>query len=412
MPNGIRVVSERVRHAHSVAIGIWVDTGSRAEAECDAGISHFIEHLVFKGTERRSARQIAEEFDAIGGHLDAFTDKECTCFYAKVLPENVNDTLDVLSDMLRNSLVDAEELEREKNVILEEIKQHQDSEEDLVHDLFAGVLWPTHPLGRPVLGRPEVIEGLTRRHVLEQLHRRYQPGRIILSAAGNCEHEDLVEACERLMGDMQGLSDTLEHVPPDPSPGSVTLSRPAEQVHFCLGCRGFGQLEDDRYPLALIDTAMGGGMSSRLFQEVREKRGLCYSIGSYSSAYREGGMFAIYAATSLENLEEVQDLSRRELATVAREGLGGDELQRAKNQIRSGMLLGLDSMSGRMTRLGRNLMYYGRIVPTDEVVSRIENVSVDETQRVASQLFTGERYAEARIGPFNGESMLLDEEDE
>jgi predicted Zn-dependent peptidase len=400
LPNGIRVVSETVPWAHSVAVGIWIDTGARDETEANSGISHFIEHMLFKGTERRSAQQIAEELDAIGGQLNAFTDKEYTCYYCKVLPEHLEIVLEVIADMVQHSLMEPEELEREKQVILEEFKHLEDTPEDLVHDLFVATLWPRHPLGRPVIGRPEVIEGLTREAVCDFVRRRYVPGRTLVAAAGNLQHEQLVEAAGRLFGAMEGDGGGREEAAPEATAEVVTLSKPVEQVHFCLGTRGCSQLDEDRYALGILDTALGGGMSSRLFQEIREKRGLCYSIGTYTASYREGGLLAVYAGTSPENVEQVQDLSRRELAAVAREGLGPEELDRARNQIRASVLLSLDSVSGRMSRLAKSLLYYGRILDVEEIVTRIAAVTAADAQRVAAELFGSGEFACAAIGPF------------
>jgi predicted Zn-dependent peptidase len=251
-----------------------------------------------------------------------------------------------------------------------------------------------------VIGRPEVIEGLTREAVCDFLRRRYVPGRILVTAAGNLEHARLVDAAARLFGELAGDGEGREERPPAATTEVVTLAKPVEQVHFCLGTPGCSQLDEDRYALGILDTALGGGMSSRLFQEIREKRGLCYSIGTYTASYREGGLLAVYAGTSPENVERVQDLSRREMAAIARDGLGPAELDRARNQIRASVLLSLDSMSGRMSRLAKSLLYYGRILDVEEIVDRIAAVRAEDVQRLAAQLFGGGDYALAAIGPF------------
>ncbi len=403
LANGIRIVSESVPYVQSVAIGIWIDTGARDETDRQAGICHFLEHRLYKGTQRRSARQLAEELDAIGGQLNAFTEKEHTCFYAKVLPEHTEIALDVIADMLQHSVVDPEELARERNVILEEIKQHEDTPEELVHDVFTQTLWPAHPLGRPVLGDPAVIAAVTREEVLDYVRRQYAPGRMVIAAAGNLEHGRLVELAGGLFGAMSGNNASRSESRPEPRRSQVEVNRPVEQVHFCFGSQGCGQHDEDRYALGVLDTAVGGGMSSRLFQEVREKRGLCYTIGSYTAAFRDGGLFAVYGGTSPENLEEVRELSRQELAAVARDGLTDAELERAKNQIRGGVLLGLDSMSGRMTRLGKSLLYYDRVVTAAEVVERVSGVTLADTRQVAARVFGEGEFAGAAIGPLNGE---------
>jgi predicted Zn-dependent peptidase len=401
LENGVRVVTESVPYAQSVSLGLWVDSGARDETDADAGISHFIEHLLFKGTERRSAQEIAEALDAVGGQLNAFTDKEYTCYYAKVLPEHTDLALDILADMLQNSVLDPDEIEREKDVIVEEIKRHEDTPDELIHDIFLTTLWPGHPLGRSVIGRPEVIQGLTREQIVAYLRHHYTPGRMVLAAAGNLQHAQIVAMAERYLGSLTGASEARSPVAPAVHAGDTRLRRSTEQVHFCLGTRGFTQIEEDRYALGIIDAAVGGGMSSRLFQEVREKRGLCYAIGSYTASYREAGMFAVYAGTSPKNARIVRDLVHEELTKVANDGLGEEELQRAKNQIRGAILLGLDSMSGRMTRLGKTVLYYDRVIPPSEVVEKIENVSPDEIRRIAAAIFDGD-YAYAAVGPIAG----------
>lgn len=398
LENGVRVVTERVPYAQSVALGIWVDTGARDEANENAGISHFIEHLLFKGTERRTAQEIAEALDAVGGQLNAFTDKEYTCYYVKVLPEHTDLALDVLSDMLQNSVFDPEEIDRERDVVVEEIKRHEDTPDELIHDVFLTTLWPGHPLGRSVIGSPEVIERLSREEILAYLNQHYAPGRMVVAAAGNLEHEAVRERVQRYLGGLTGDPHPRQPVAPAVVVGNTCLKRSTEQVHFVLGTRGYNQDEDDRYPLAVIDAAVGGGMSSRLFQEVREKRGLCYAIGSYTASFREAGMFAVYAGASPKNAVTVRELVNEELTKVAREGLGEAELERAKNQLRGAVLLGLDSMSGRMTRLGKSLLYYDRVISPFEVVEKVEAVTPEAVRRVASAIFGGD-YAYAAVGP-------------
>jgi predicted Zn-dependent peptidase len=401
--NGIRVVTERVPYVQSVSLGIWVDAGARDEANDTAGISHFIEHLLFKGTGRRSAQQIAEELDAVGGQINAFTDREHTCYYVKVLPEHVPLAQDILADMLQHSVLDPEEIGREKNVILEEIKRHEDTPDELVHDLFAETLWPEHPLGRSVIGRAEVIESLSREQIVEYLREQYLPARMVVAAAGNLDHEAILAGVEATMGGMPAGERGHELYPPRVSDDKRELPKPTEQVHFCLGTRGFNQDQDERYALGLIDSAVGGGMSSRLFQEVREKRGLCYAIGSYTASYREAGMFAVYAGTSPENADEVRELVVKELRDVARQGITPAELQRAKNQIRGAVLLSLDSMSTRMTRIGKSMISYDRIISPTEVVEKIEAVTDADACRISAEILSGD-YAYAAVGPFDGEA--------
>jgi predicted Zn-dependent peptidase len=408
--NGIRIVTEEVPYAQSVSLGIWVDSGARDETDENAGISHFLEHLLFKGTERRTALEIAEALDAVGGQLNAFTDKEYTCYYAKVLPEHTDLALDVLSDMLQNSILDPEEIEREKDVVLEEIKRHEDTPDELIHDLFLTTLWPGHPLGRSVIGRPEVIERLTRDEILAYLRQHYAPQRMVVAAAGNLRHDEIVRLVQQYLGGLSGKPEPRSPIAPAFTAGDTCLKRSTEQVHFCLGTRGYTQDEDDRYALGILDAAVGGGMSSRLFQEVREKRGLCYAIGSYTASYREAGMFAVYAGTSPENAAEVRTLIQHELGKLSADGLEAAELQRAKNQIRGAVLLGLDSMSSRMTRLGKSLLYYNRVISPEEVVEKVEAVTPEDIRRVCQSIFSGD-YAYAAVGPFDEEDDEADEDE-
>lgn len=409
--NGIRIVTERVPYVQSVSLGIWVDTGGRDETDSIAGMSHFLEHLLFKGTERRSAQQIAEELDAVGGQINAFTDKEYTCYYVKVLPEHVPLAQDVLADMLQHSILDPEEIDREKNVIIEEIKRHEDTPDELVHDIFTQTLWPEHPLGRSVIGRPEVIEGLTREQIVAFLKEQYLPSRMVVAAAGNLDHDAMVAGVEKTMGGLPAGKRGHDLFPPRVSGAEVQVPKPTEQIHFCLGTRGYNQEEDERYALGLIDTVVGGGMSSRLFQEVREKRGLCYAIGSYTASFREAGLFTVYAGTSPDTADQVRELVVHELRRVAREGITPEELQRAKNQIRGAVLLGLDSTTTRMNRIGKSMLYYDRVISPAEVVEKVEAVTDADVRRISTEIFARDDYAYAAVGPFNGFQSDDDEEE-
>jgi predicted Zn-dependent peptidase len=400
LSNGIRMVTERFPHVQSVALGLRVDVGARDEPDSQAGISHLLEHMVFKGTERRTALTIAEELDAVGGHMDAFTTKEYTGYSARVLPEHMPLALDVLADMLRHSLLDEKELELEKGVILEEYKSVEDSPEEYVHELFGRTLWPRHPLGRSIIGFPEVVKRLTRNDLLTYLSTYYVPDRLICVAAGNVEHTAFAAELERQFGDLQGHSEPRTLTPPEPAWESCLVHRKTEQAHFCMGTDGVDENDPDRWALRILNLVLGGGMSSRLFQEIREKRGLCYSIGTDASSYREGGMFIVYADTSPNRLEEVRDLARQELLNVAENGITGSELKRAKDQVRAGLLLALDDMGSRMNRLARSLLYHDRVMPLSELVAHVEAVTLDDCGRVAARFFGSGEFAYAAIGPF------------
>jgi len=405
LPNGVRVITESVTHVQSVSVGIWVTSGARDETASNRGISHFIEHMLFKGTETRTAKQIADEFDSIGGRLNAFTDKEYTCYFAKVLSEHLPHAVDVLADMFWNSMFDSKEIKLEKNVVMEEIKRHEDTPEDLVHDVFAQAAWHGHPLGNSILGSADAVRKLGRDDVIDFMRATYTPDGIVISAAGNLLHEELVEQIGRLFGRGQGAK-APQHAAPSFTSGTVLTDKTTEQVHLCIGTPGFSQLDSEKYTLAIIDATLGGGMSSRLFQEIRENRGLAYAIGSYSASYREGGLFAVYGGTSIENLDQVLDLVRTEFANVRENNITDEELNRAKNQIRGALVLSQESMSSRMIHMAKSLLYYGRIVPVEEVISSVLKVTRDDVAEVASRIFGESTLATAAVGPFKGRKEL------
>ena len=400
LPNGVRVLTETVSHVQSVSVGIWMNSGARDEDEANRGISHFIEHMLFKGTETRTARQIADEFDSIGGQLNAFTEKEYTCYFAKVLSEHLPVAVDVLADMLLHSVLDLQEIELEKNVVLEEIKRHEDTPEDLVHDMFARSIWGDHPLGNPVLGTSKTVAKLSRADLVEFARTRYTPDSIVVSAAGNLVHEQLVQQIARLFGSLEGTKIAPVHAVPSFSSLSSRSNKTTEQVHFCMGAPGFSQLDPDKYALAIIDATLGGGMSSRLFQEIRENRGLAYAIGSYSASYREGGFFTVYGGTSMEHVDEVLDLVRIEFCNVLKDNITDDELTRAKNQIRGALVLSQESMSSRMIRMAKSELYFGRLIALEELIQAVLKVTHDNIGGVASRIFGESSYPVVAVGPF------------
>ncbi len=401
LPNGIRIITEAVSHVQSAAIGIWVGSGACDEVADNRGISHFIEHMLFKGTLKRTAEQIATEFDSIGGQLNALTEKECTCYYAKVLSEHLPVAVDVLSDMLLNSQLDPKEIELEKNVILEEVKMHEDTPEDFVHDMFAETAWARHPLGQSALGTREVVAAITREDMLKYMGNMYTPDNIIISVAGNFVHEEVTALIASYFGDIKGSRiRPVRTVPPFYS-ATKYADKSTEQVQFCLGTRGFSHLDDNRYALAIIDATLGGGMSSRLFQEIREKRGLAYNIGSYSSSYHDGGLFTVYGGTSLDTIDEVLGLVVSEFTSVRKSNITPVELNRAKNQIKGALVLSLEGMSSRMIRLGRSELCYGRVVPMDELIDSLQKVTHDDIQRVAEDIFAESAFTTVAVGPFS-----------
>ena len=401
LPNGLRILSESVPHVQSISIGVWISSGGRDEDDVNRGVSHFIEHMLFKGTERRTARQIADEFDSIGGQLNAFTEKEYTCYFAKVLSEHLPVALDVLSDMLLNSKLDPQEIALEKNVVLEEIKRHEDTPEDLVHDMLVETVWSGHPLGKSIIGTQESVGSLTRDDLVEFLRTSYAPDSIVIAAAGDLVHEEFVDRISGLFSGLEGGKIPTAHEVPAFSTESLLTDKLTEQVHFCVGAPGFSQLDPERYSMALIDTTLGGGMSSRLFQEIRENRGLVYAIGSYAAAYREGGFFTVYGGTSVENVEEVVELVRAEFANIRDSNITDEELNRAKNQIKGGLVLSQESTSNRMMRMAKSELYFGRTIPLEELLGSIWKVTHDDIAHVAERIFTDSPFPVVAIGPFN-----------
>jgi len=408
LTNGIRVLSERVPYVDSVSVGIWVHAGSRDETRLRLGMSHFAEHMLFKGTESRSARQIADEMDSLGGHLNAFTDKEFTCYYAKVLHEHLPIALDVLSDMVLHSVLDPVEIEREKNVVLEEIKRHKDTPEDNVHDLLAETIWKGHRLGNPVIGSASVVERITRDQLLEYMRDTYRPDALLISAAGNVEHARLVDSVAAAFGHLSGSRVRRKASQVEARFEVKTVEQSTEQVHFCLGTPGYPQDKSEKYAVATIDAVLGGGMSSRLFQEIRENRGLAYAIGTYSASYQEGGLFAVYGGTSMSNFRKVLDLTLAECRSIGVNSVTDAELERAKNQIRGALVLGQESMSNRMSRLARNDLYFGRTVRLQEIIKSITDVSRDDVAAVASALFEKSSFTLAAVGPFKKNAGALE----
>ncbi len=412
LPNGIRVLVEDISYVRSVTVGIWVAAGSRFEEARQVGITHLIEHLLFKGTERRTAREIAESMDAIGGQLNAFTSKEHTCYYARVLDQHLQEALDLLSDMLLNSRFDAEDLNREKGVVLEEIKMYEDAPDELVHDLFAGAIWTNHPLGRNIVGTAPIVSSLERRDILEYFRQHYVPANVVVSIAGNVREGTAVDLVSRYLGEMRAVADQRPAewgVPPQARSGLNIRDKDIEQVHLCLGTMGVPQDHDDMYPLYVLNNCLGGGPSSRLFQEIRESRGLAYSVYSYLSSYRDAGLFAIYAGTSPDNSAQVVELTLNEIRRLKREGLTREELHRAKEQMKGQLMLSLESTSNRMTRLGRSELTLGKVYSPDEVIEKVEAVTMEDTVSLAERLLDG-TLTLAAVGPPQKDTGLAEVE--
>jgi predicted Zn-dependent peptidase len=389
----------------SATIGIWVENGSRYEETRQNGVSHFIEHLLFKGTKRRTAAQIAEEIDAVGGVLNAFTGKEYTCYYAKVLGEDVRMTTELLADIFLESVFAPEEIDRERQVVLQEISQAEDTPDDFIHDLFNLHFWQGHPLSLPVFGSVETVNAIDRELLISFMDDRYRAERVLIAAAGAVDHGRLVDDCERLFGSIQGDGKRTDIEAPRERVMVINHPKKLEQAHLCIGSPGLSQVAPLRYAAYLLNTALGGGMSSRLFQEVREKRGRVYSIYSFLSGFLDCGYFGIYAGTSPEWVDEVIEVSLKEIAKVAREGLGVDELARAKSQLKGNMLLGMESTDSRMNRLARNEIYFRRDIPLEEIAGGIENVSNEQIIELASSCFKRDRMGLVMLGDLKGREL-------
>jgi predicted Zn-dependent peptidase len=405
LDNGIRIVSQEMRDHRSVSLGIWVENGSRHESPQENGISHFIEHLLFKGTERRSAAQIAEEMDAVGGVLNAFTAKEHTCYYAKVLDENLPLAFDLLTDIFLHSSFDSEEIERERSVILQEISQAEDTPDDYVHDLFSLDFFKDHPLARPICGSAETVTSFGRGDFVNFFKTRYRPLRVVVSAAGHVSHEALVrEMTERLGSNGQGAGATPVHVqvetPPAMGSGVFPHRKSLEQAHLCLGMAGTHQSHPERYAAYVLNTLLGGGMSSRLFQEIREKRGKAYSVYSFAAAYKDVGYFGVYAGTSIEWTEEVVELILRELKSLAAGNINQAEIERTQGQLVGSMILGLESTDSWMSHIARNEIYFGKPITTDEICAGVRSVTRDDVVNLAQRLFHSGTLTLSLLGDF------------
>jgi predicted Zn-dependent peptidase len=408
LPGGLRVVTESLPTVRSATFGIWVGVGSRDETPALNGATHYLEHLLFKGTARRSALEISAALDAVGGEMNAFTAKEYTCYYARVLDADLPLAVDVVCDMLTGSLIRAEDVDSERGVVLEEIAMTEDDPGDQVHDLFATVMFGDSPLGRPVLGTVETINALTRDRIAGFYRRRYRPEHLVVAAAGNVDHDKVVRQVQEEFARAGALGDPAA-VPAPPRGGSRTLrtagkvgvlDRPTEQAHLILGLPGVCRTDERRWALGVLNTALGGGMSSRLFQEVREKRGLAYSVYSYTSGYADSGLFGVYAGCQPRRAGEVLKICRDELTRVAEHGLTDEELSRAVGQLSGSTVLGLEDTGSLMSRIGKSEVCWGEQLSVDDMLARIAAVTPDEVREVAAEVL-GHRPSLAAIGPFD-----------
>ncbi|HTV72272.1 MAG TPA: pitrilysin family protein [Candidatus Acidoferrales bacterium] len=399
LANGVRIISEAMPYVRSASLGIWADVGSSAERPERRGISHLVEHMLFKGTQRRSARQIAEEMDGVGGNLNAFTDKETTCYYAKVIDHHVPLAVDVLTDMFLNSVFDPGELAKEQRVVLEEIRMYDDSPDEMIHDLFTRTMWTGSNLGEPTIGYAETVSALTREDLREHMQTRYAPNAVVVAAAGNVDHDALVTLFEQAFERYQGTAQLPTPEQPVLTPATFVKQKDTEQAYIVLGTSGLAQSDERRYVLSVTDTILGGGMSSRLFQEIREKRGLAYNVYSFQQGYRASGLFAVSAGTSPASVQECIDVIVEQLQLLAERGVSDAELALAKEHIKGNLTLSLESTSSRMIRLGRGEFALGRHVTTEEIEANVDAVKKDQVLTLARELLRPERLGLCVLGP-------------
>src|SRR6202035_1620561 len=417
---GLRVVTEALPAVRSVALGIWVGVGSRDEDETHAGATHYLEHLLFKGTKRRSALELSAEMDAVGGEMNAFTAKEYTCYYARVLDADLPLAVDVLSDMVTDSLIEPKDVDAERNVVLEEIAMNEDDPGDTVHEAFTTRLFGDTPLGRPILGTVDSINAITRDQIFEHYRARYTPPHIVVAAAGNLDHDTVMAGVQAAFGPV--LADFGAAAPAGPrlrdagglwdgygpaaGSGVNLISRPIEQANLVLGCEGLSRTDDRRVALGGRNAGLGAGMSSRLFQEVREKRGLAYSVYSFASQHADTGLWGVYVGCLPSKADEVLSICRDEIAKVVSGGLTDAELERGKGQVRGSMVLGLEDPSSRMSRLGKSELVYPRLEPVDEILASIEAVSHEAVRSVAEEVLTRPKVL-AVVGPYDDDAPFV-----
>ncbi|MBP1656061.1 MAG: peptidase domain protein [Bacteroidetes bacterium] len=402
LDNGIRVVSENIPHVRSVSIGIWANVGSRDEGPSQNGISHFLEHMVFKGTKNRNVRDIAQSLESLGGYLNAFTTKEQTCFYARVLDTDIGQAMDVLADIVLNATFEKREMEKEKLVVIEELKNSEDDPEDIIHDYFERSIFPEHSLGYPIIGTEENVKRFKRENLRSHVVEHYLPSRIVISAAGHVDHDDLVRLVTRYFRRLRNEGkDQIRAAGPVRSGTGTTVeyTRPINQAHICLGTLAYSISHPDRYVLMLTNALLGEGMSSRLYQSIREQHGLAYTVYSFVNLMSDTGLFGTYLGTDRKNIKDAIDLVYHELDKLKRRNVPMTELQRTKSQIKGTMMLGLENMSGRMIRLGSAELYVEQYVSLDTILERVDAITPDDIHRVANDVFDEKRFSAVIIRP-------------
>lgn len=398
--NGIRIVTEDIPYVKSVSIGLWVEAGSRYESKMNNGISHFIEHMLFKGTKNRSAKKIAEDIDSIGGQLNAFTSKECTCYYAKVLDSHLDIAIDVLSDMLFNSIFDEKEIMKEKSVVTEEINMYEDSAEELAHDLLSQTIFDNHPLSFPILGKKNTIANINRKSILEYFNLYYSPENLVISVVGNIDEEQVLNLLEEKFGDWKN---SIKDIPNSPKPpfvkrNFISKEKDTEQLHLCVGLEGVQESSDSLYSLLVLNNLFGGSMSSRLFQRVREDKGLAYSIYSYPSTYKDTGTFTIYAGLNPKEIINLSEIIIQEIMNIKKNNFSSDEIYKSKEQLKGNYILGLESTSSRMSALGKSELLRGKVNTQREIINKIDEVSKRSINDLIEKIFNYNKMNIAYVG--------------
>jgi predicted Zn-dependent peptidase len=399
LDNGIRIVYEKIPYVRSITIGIWIGTGSRNESTKNNGISHFIEHMVFKGTEKRSAKDIAESIDNIGGQLNAFTGKECTCYYTKTLDTHYDLALEVLADMLFNSKFDKKDIDVERKVILEEIGMYEDSPEELVHDILSEIVWEGNSLGYPILGTEGCLKNINRASIMDYMDNNYLPSNSVISIVGNFDDDELIEAVTKHFSSWKNKDfNRILFQKVDFITNRKIKEKDTEQVHICMGFEAIEQGNDSLYTLLAINNIFGGGMSSRLFQKIREEKGLVYSIYSYPSSYKDAGLFTIYAGMNPEHLPKVSQMIIDEIKVLKTHGIKSDDLVKSKEQLKGNYILGLESTSSRMNSIGKSELILEQIYTPEEILEKIDNVNMESVNEVIKQVFNIEKSSFTAVG--------------
>ncbi|HTM39413.1 MAG TPA: pitrilysin family protein [Terriglobales bacterium] len=410
LPNGLTIITEEMQHIRSVSIGIWIKSGSRDEDPKWNGISHFVEHMVFKGTKSRTAEDIARQVDSIGGNMDAFTAKECICFNVKVLDEHLPIAMDVLSDLVLNPIFDVKDIGRERGVILEEIKMDEDNPDYLVHEIFTQNFWKDHPLGKPILGTKDTVKRFEQPILFDYYGERFNPGNLVVCAAGHVDHRQFADLVVEKFQNLKPRSNGYHTAPPKINPRIIMRNKKAlEQVQICVGTPAYPLAHPKRYGSYILNTVLGGGMSSRLFQNVRERQGLVYAIYSDLNPYRDTGCLSIYAGTSRESAPKVVGSIVAELRRLKNEPVPDDELRRAKDQLKGSLMLSLESSTARMSNLARQEMYFDHFFGLDELIERIESVTAEDVRATAEEFFRQEMLAVTVLGNLNGLKISRDQ---